>query len=1026
MSQEEGPRFDQSAEGLHAASQSLGDRMQSVPEGASEATIPRRLETPVKITSGVPEVPPLTGAEKDPGSSGPDTAPIHDMPTLAPASALPGPELAETLIRREPEVPGRAVATGWDAGSQSLDVDAQVSERMGAKRVISYIGDYELLEEIAHGGMGVVFKARQVSLNRLVAIKMILSAQFAAPAEVRRFRLEAEAAANLDHPNIVPIFEVGEHEGRQYFSMGLVEGQSLAARVATGPLDPREAAGLVRDIALAIQYAHEQGVIHRDLKPANILIDRAGTPRVTDFGLAKQTRSESGLTASGDVMGTPSYMPPEQAAGKTSEIGPAADIYALGSLLYCVITGRPPFQAATVTDTLLQVLDQEPVPPRRLNPGLDRDLETICLKCLEKEPRKRFDSARVMADELGRFLAGEPIQARPIGAPARAWRWCKRKPALASLAAGIVLALLVGTVVSSWQAIRASRQELRTRAVLNFFEGQVLAAARPEGKQGGLGREATIRQAVDAAEPKIAAAFSDQPVVEAAIRDTLGKTYLYLGEASTAIHQFERAAELRLAQFGPVHAETLDSRNNLAKAYEADGRTTDGITIREATLKLMRSKLGANNHDTLVSRANLAVAYLAAGRIAEGKKELEGTLKQMEAKLGTDHPATLMARNALAMAASALAGSDKIDSVGIGEAIKLQEDTLKERESKLGQDDPKTLAARGILAEFYGGAGRTVEAIAMLEGTLKLLDSKFGFDHTEAFVTRDNLALAYQAAGRTAEAITTLEATLKVKESKLGPDHPDTLLSRSYLASAYQLAGRSAESLEMHEVTLKLRESKLGPSHPDTLNSRLNLALSYQAAGQVDRAVTLSEQALHEFRRKVGSDHRDLVATEFILANAYSAAGQPDKAEPLLRGALEWSRKQLGAGGTLTASAMSRLGQCLCQQRKWSEAEPFLRQSLAIAEKSQPEEWATFHTRSMLGGSLLGQKRYEEAEPLILAGYEGMKVHKTATPALNKLPLSECAERVVELYEAWGKTDEAAKWRSKLARPVPETEAPRP
>jgi WD40 repeat protein len=306
--------------------------------------------------------------------------------------------------------------------------------------------------------MGVVYKARQVSLNRVVAIKMILGAQLASQADIKRFRLEAEAAANLDHPNIVPIFEVGEYEGRHYFSMGFVDGQSLAQRVAAGPIEPREAARLVREIAEAIQYAHDQGVIHRDLKPANILIDRMGMLRVTDFGLAKQTRTESGLTATGEVMGTPSYMPPEQAAGQTSAIGPAADIYALGALLYCLITGRPPFQAATVTDTLLQVLEQDPVPPRRLNSGIDRDLETICLKCLEKEPRKRYGTARAVAEELGRFLDGEPIEARPISAAARAWRWCRRKPALASLTAAVAAALVIGTVASTAFALVARRQ----------------------------------------------------------------------------------------------------------------------------------------------------------------------------------------------------------------------------------------------------------------------------------------------------------------------------------------------------------------------------------------------------------------------------------------------------------------------------------------------------------------------------------------------------------------------------------------
>ncbi len=346
------------------------------------------------------------------------------------------------LLADSPTIP----PTEHDRGVRVSAAEIGTAE-IGTK--VRYFGDYELLSEIARGGMGVVYKARQVKLNRVVAMKMILAGQFASQEDVRRFYVEAEAAAKLSHPNIVPVFEVGQHEQQHYFSMGFVDGKSLAHRIAQGVLEPREAARLLKDVASAIAYAHIEGVIHRDLKPGNILIDKDGTPRVTDFGLAKRVEGEaSGLTVTGQILGTPSYMPPEQARGESAEVSYLSDVYSLGAVLCCLVTGRPPFQAANAVETLLQVMSREPVSPRQLNASVPLDLETIILKCLEKVPSRRYASAQHLVDELTRFLEGRPILARPVSAAERGWRLCRRHPAIASLTAGIAASLVIGTLVS--------------------------------------------------------------------------------------------------------------------------------------------------------------------------------------------------------------------------------------------------------------------------------------------------------------------------------------------------------------------------------------------------------------------------------------------------------------------------------------------------------------------------------------------------------------------------------------------------
>jgi tetratricopeptide (TPR) repeat protein len=372
---------------------------------------------------------------------------LKDLPRAGDAQANKPEMPLPSLPGGPPSVPTRPALTALtDSPPASLPPDVWSS---GAAAPGGSPDGYEILGVLGRGGMGVVYKARQTGLGRLVALKMILSGSHASSADLERFRTEAKAIARLQHPHIVQIYEVGEHRGLPYFSLEFCGGGSLANQMAGTPLVPREAAALVAKLAHAMQAAHDRGVIHRDLKPANVLLAEDGTPKVTDFGLAKKL-DEAGQTHTGAVMGTPSYMAPEQAAGKSKHLGPACDIYALGALLYDCLTGRPPFRAATSLDTVLQVVGQEPVPPSQLNAKVPRDLETICLKCLRKEPAKRYATALELAKDLHRFQQGEPIVARPVGPVERAVKWVRRRPGAAALYAALLAGLLVVLAAALW------------------------------------------------------------------------------------------------------------------------------------------------------------------------------------------------------------------------------------------------------------------------------------------------------------------------------------------------------------------------------------------------------------------------------------------------------------------------------------------------------------------------------------------------------------------------------------------------
>ena len=478
------------------------------------------------------------------------------------------------------------------------------------------IGNYEVLGVLGKGGMGVVYKARQPGLERIVALKMILDADAGAE-ERARFRTEAQAVAQLQHANIVHVYEVGVADGQPFFSLEYIDGVSLHRKVRDNVAPPREAALLVKQLAEAMDYAHQRGIIHRDLKPANVLLTRSGTPKITDFGLAKRIEDrDSGLTRAGAVLGTPSYMSPEQAEGRLDEVGPLTDVYSLGAILYDLLTGRAPFRGATVLDTLEQVRRREPAPPMQLQPSVPRDLETICLKCLQKDKAKRYAGAAELAADLERFLKGEPIQARPIGRCARVWRWCQRNPRAAALTAALV-ALIVGWgVTSTWLALwlKAERDESVKQTGIARDQEEIAKDQRARAQKNEMAARATAGAAVQdmarlserlyerlrskrlagAADDEVRKAREDVLVL---LRQALNGLSAKIGKAG-ATSFAEPGACQALGRILAKVGQTDEARNNFQRAADIIDRI-----VKEAP-------------DNDQARANLGVTQLDLGDLA--------------------------------------------------------------------------------------------------------------------------------------------------------------------------------------------------------------------------------------------------------------------------------------------------------------------------------------------------------------------------------------------------------------------------
>jgi serine/threonine-protein kinase len=772
------------------------------------------------------------------------------------------------------------------------------------------IPGYEVQEFLGRGGMGVVFRARHLRLNRIVALKMAIAGAYAGTAERHRFQKEAEAVAALRHPNVVQIYDVGDYDGRTYFTMEFVDGGNLAEKLRGGPLPAREAASLVTTLARAIQVAHEGGIVHRDLKPANVLLTANNTPKISDFGLARRLENETGLTRTGVALGTPSYMAPEQATAQPDTAGPAVDVYALGAILYELLTARPPFRAATAAETLQQVVSQDPAPPSRLNAKVPRDLETICLKCLDKRPERRYRSATELADDLDCFNSGRPIQARRVGLAARSLRWCRRKPAAAALA--VTALALVGVSLGGGIWFLQQRAERRAEATLHDaqLENEVMATiTQAESlRQGYYFREARelLKQAQENMplghqdlHQRVNQARIDLDVVELLDKARTRAELPVEGKISSAAAEplfFSALAKAGLGREG----DDVDSLAKAVQKSEVRGEIIAGFDNWASVTPNLKRRTwllaAARKADPNPARDRLRQPALwhDGAALTQLAKELSGVdlSPQLASALGRVTGENGGDAVALLTAAQARFPHDFWLNVALGDALY----RAHRFDESLGYQRA-ALSLRPDVSIAYIGVGGALRSLGRLDEAISYDRQAVALEPTFA-AAHSNLGGALHDKGKVDEAIDQLRQALAID--------PTLAVAHVELGAALIDKGRLDESLDAFRQAARL--------DPSSVQAQIGLGFISKFKGRLNEAIDY-------FRRAVELGPTNIGAS-IDLAGALQAKGRLEDAIDEYQRALQLDPK--------LAMTHHGLGTALFQRRQFDEAIDQFQQAVAL------------------------------------------------------------------------------------------------
>jgi serine/threonine protein kinase/Tfp pilus assembly protein PilF len=934
------------------------------------------------------------------------------------------------------ERPDPSVTSGLDEGGTVDTKPLDTAEAAGA-----VIGHYHLLQKIGEGGMGEVWLAEQKEpVRRRVALKLV-KAGMNTREVMARFASERQALALMDHPAIAKVFEAGAtQEGAPYFAMEYVAGVPITTYCDNHKLSTRERLELFTLVCEGVQHAHQKAIIHRDLKPSNILVtevDGHAAPKIIDFGVAKALSqklvADTMFTRVGVLLGTPEYMSPEQANSSGEDIDTRTDVYSLGIIFYELLAGVPPLDLRKIAfdEFMRRLRDEEPPKPstkirsqdprtstevarnRKTEPitlakQVRGDLDSIALKALEKNRTRRYGSPSDLAADIGRYLKNEAVLAVPASAAYRVRKFASRYRASLATACVFFVVLVAASAISIRQSVRANREAAEAQAVNNFLQYDLLAQAGASVQAGPHAKadpDLKVRTALDRAAARITGKFDRQPEVEAAIRDTIGVTYMDLGLYAEARTQLQRALELRRQVQGARNPKTLRTLDYLGHTAYDQGKYPEAEALLSQALEMQRRVLGPENPDTLDTLNNLAADYWSEGKYAQAEALYTPSLEVQRRVFGPESSNTLNSMNNLA--------NVYFSEGKYAQAEPLYAQVLEISNRVMGPEHPSTLQAMNNLAGAYLSEGKYTQAEALYIQVLEISRRVLGPEHPSTLTPGMNLASVYYKQSKFPQAEAIYSQTLEIQRRVLGPEHSSTLNTMINLAMTEVCEGKYAQAETHYSQGAEISRRVLGPKHPFTLAFMSDMPEAYYLEGKYVQAEGLFAQALAADRLVLGPEHPSTLDILGEMGTMYQREGKYDLAERYAAEALEGRRHALGPEHPDTMDAQADLVLAYVSERKFVESEPLAKGIVEFGRKNMPDEWQRFRAESMLGDSLAGQKKYTEAEPLLMEGYQGLMERKGRMDVPDWYYVDRAHEWLVQLYQAWGKPEKAAEWKKK-------------